>query len=413
VSYFNELSWRGLINQVSDTRLGELMDTERFTLYCGFDPTAPSLHVGNLMPILGLRRAQIHGHKPIALIGGATGIIGDPSGKTAERKLLPLDVIERNLASIRKQLERFIDFREADVVNNADWFRGISFLEFLRDTGKHFTVNMMLAKESVHARLHDRESGISYTEFSYMLIQAYDFLWLFDQCGCRLQIGGSEQWGNITAGIELIRRRRGQEAYALTLPLMLDATGKKFGKTEKGAVWLDSSLTSVYDFYQYFLRSDDRDVATLLRFLTFLDQKTIRELEEQLSTVPEKREAHRVLAREMTTMVHGAEEARKAEEAAAALFAPARKEAVPEGAPQLQVPGLSVAEGLVLVDALAQSGLCKSKSDARREIIGGGIYVNDERVKDFDHKIRPADVRGGVVLLRRGKKNYMVLKVVP
>ncbi len=411
MTYIDDMTWRGLVYNVTDPRLGEIMGAGKLTLYSGFDPTAPSLHVGNLMPILGLRRAQLHGHRPIALVGGATGIIGDPSGKAGERRLQAVEDIERNQVSIAKQLERFLDFSQGLMVNNADWFRGIPYLEFLRDTGKHFTVNMMLAKESVSARIEDRESGISYTEFSYMLIQAYDFMWLLDHYDCRLQIGGSEQWGNITAGLELIRRRRGKDAYGLTLPLLLDASGKKFGKTEQGAVWLDSSRTSVYDFYQYFLRSDDRDVPKLLRFLTFLDQKTIVELDEQLRVAPEKREAHRVLAREMTTMVHGAEETRNAEAAAAALFGQAGAGAVPEGAPTFDVPGASLAKGLPLIDALSQSGLCKSKSDARREIEAGGIYVNDERVPLWDHKIGPGDVRDGIILLRRGKKSYMVLKI--
>ncbi|MFN0168528.1 MAG: tyrosine--tRNA ligase [Bryobacteraceae bacterium] len=411
MTYVDEMTWRGLIYQMSDPRLGEIMSGERLTLYSGFDPTAPSLHVGNLMPILGLRRAQLLGHRPIALVGGATGIIGDPSGKAGERKLQPLEDIERNQALIVKQLERFLDFSHGVMVNNSDWFRGMSYLEFLRDTGKHFTVNMMLAKESVNARIGDPQSGISYTEFSYMLIQAYDFLWLLDHYDCRLQIGGSEQWGNITAGLELIRRRRGKEAYAITLPLLLDSSGKKFGKTEKGAVWLDASRTSVYDFYQYFLRSDDRDVPKLLRFLTFLDQKTITELEEQLRVAPEKREAHRVLAREMTTMVHGAQETRNAEDAAAALFGPPQAGAVPAGAPAFDLTGVALANGYPLVDIVAQSGLCKSKSEARREIEAGGVYVNDQRVQQVDHKIGPDDVHDGAILLRRGKKSYMVLQI--
>jgi tyrosyl-tRNA synthetase len=338
-------------------------------------------------------------------------MIGDPSGKSDERKLLSLDEIDRNAASIRAQLERFIDFGQGTLVNNADWFRGLGYLEFLRDVGKHFTVNMMLAKESVRARLEDREHGISYTEFSYMLIQAYDFLWLFDHHGCRLQIGGSEQWGNITAGIDLVRRLRGKEAYALTLPLMLDASGKKFGKSEKGAVWLDPARTTPYEFFQYFLRADDRDVPKLLRSLTFLDRSTIVELEEGMAKAPEKREAQRVLAREMTKLVHGDAEARKAEEAAAALFGPRRAGAAPPGAPTFDLPADKLGGGRPLVDVLAESGLCKSKSDARREIEGGGVYVNDERVQQVQHALGASDVRDGIILLRRGKKSYMVVRV--
>jgi tyrosyl-tRNA synthetase len=270
----------------------------------------------------------------------------------------------------------------------------------------------MLGKESVRARLEDRESGISYTEFSYMLIQAYDFLWLFDHHGCRLQIGGSEQWGNITAGIELVRRLRGKEAYALTLPLLLDSSGKKFGKSEKGAVWLDPERTSPYEFFQFFLRADDRDVPKLLRFFTFLDRKAIEELEESLQKAPEKREAQRVLAREMTRLVHGDDEARKAEEAAAALFGPRSAGVAPPGAPSFEVTADTLGNGYPLVEALVQSGLCKSKSEARREIESGGIYVNDERVQQIQHVLGPGDIRDGVVLLRRGKKSFMVLKLI-
>src|SRR5262245_61350796 len=294
MSFVEDMQWRGLVQQVSDPRLGEIMSGEKLALYSGFDPTAPSLHVGNLMPIFGLRRAQQHGHKPIALVGGATGMVGDPSGKVGERKLLSHEDIEQNLVGIRKQLERLLDFSSnafsrAEMVNNGDWFKNFGYLEFLRDVGKHFSVNMMMAKESVRARLEDRDSGISYTEFSYMLIQAYDYLHLSDHHNCRLQIGGSEQWGNITAGMDLIRRLRSKETYALTLPLLLDSSGKKFGKSESGAIWLDPERTSPYDFYQYFLRTDDRDVSKILRYLTFLDEKSIRELEEQLRVAPEKR----------------------------------------------------------------------------------------------------------------------------
>jgi tyrosyl-tRNA synthetase len=411
MSFVDELAWRGLVKQVSHEHLAALMREQKLTLYSGFDPTAPSLHVGNLMPILALRRAQLHGHRPVVLVGGATGMIGDPSGKAEERKLLGAEELERNQEGIRRQLARFIDLDQGLMVNNADWFRGLGYLDFLRDVGKHFTVNAMLAKESVRARLEDRDTGISYTEFSYMLIQAYDFLWLHDHHRCTLQIGGSEQWGNITAGIELIRRLRGREAYALTLPLLLDAQGKKFGKSEKGAVYLDPERTSPYDFYQFFLRADDREVPTLLRFLTFLDEPAIRELEVELASAPERREAQRVLARELTTLVHGAAETRRAEEAAAALFGPKREGAVPPGAPTFAVEQGALASGLPLVEALARSGLCKSRNEARREIQGGGVYVNDARVEAVEHALGPADVRDGVVVLRRGKKNFLVLEV--
>lgn len=416
MSFIDDLTWRGLIQQTSDPKLGELMAGEKISLYSGFDPTAPSLHVGNLMPLFGLRRAQQHGHTPVVLVGGATGMIGDPSGKAGERTLKSLEEIDANLQSMRKQTEKLLDFspglsNSATVVNNRDWFQGFGYLEFLRDIGKHFSVNMMMSKESVRARLEDRESGISYTEFSYMLIQAYDYLWLHDHHRCRLQIGGSEQWGNITAGMDLIRRLRAKETYALTLPLLLDSQGKKFGKSEQGAVWLDPERTSTYDFYQYFFRTDDRDVAKILRFLTFLDQKTILELEEQLKVAPEKREAQRVLAREMTNLVHGPEETRKAEEAAAALFAQKASGAAPEGAPSFELSASKLESGCALIDVVADSGLCKSKGEAKREIRGGGLYVNNEPIKAEDHKLTPNDVKEGVILLRRGKKNYLVVKI--
>jgi tyrosyl-tRNA synthetase len=409
MSYVDEMIWRGLVQQVSDERLGAIMAGEKLSLYSGFDPTAASFHVGNLIPLFALRRAALYGHKPILLVGGATGMIGDPSGKADERKLLSVETLEANLAGMRKQAERLVE--GATLVNNGDWFRDFSYLGFLRDIGKHFTVNMMLAKESVRARLEDRESGISYTEFSYMLIQAYDFLHLHDHHACKLQIGGSEQWGNITAGLELIRRLRAKEAYALTLPLLLDSSGKKFGKSEKGAVWLDPERTTPYDFYQYFFRVEDADVGKMLRMLTFLDRATIEEIEVAGRAAPEKREAQRVLARELTTLIHGAEETKKVEEAAAALFGPRVAGAIPPGAPSSDLAASRLAGGFFLVDALVESGLCKSKSEARREMEGGGIYVNDERVQKIEHLLTPGDAREGVILLRRGKKSYHALKI--
>ncbi len=417
MSYLDEMKWRGLIQQVSDERLGEMMSGEKFTLYSGFDPTASSFHVGNLMPLLALRRAAEHGHTPVLLVGGATGMIGDPSGKADERKLLSAEVIETNLAGLRQQAARLVP--GATIVNNGDWFRGLSYLDFLRDVGKHFTVNMMMGKESVRARLEDCESGISYTEFSYMLIQAYDFLHLHDANGCKLQIGGSEQWGNITAGIELIRRKRGKEAYALTLPLILDSSGKKFGKSEKGAVWLDPALTSCFDFYQYFFRVADADVGKMLRFLTLLARQTIEEIEEQVKTAPEKREGQDRLAYEVTKLVHGEEQARWAQRAAAAVYGrPESKEIEGEAnvtffsGPTYDVSTATIAAGYLLVDALAASGLCKSKSEAKREIVGGGIYVNGVRVQTIDHKLSPDDVQLGSIRLSRGKKNRLALKLI-
>jgi tyrosyl-tRNA synthetase len=417
MSFVEELTWRGLVQQSTDPKLAELMRGERFTLYCGFDPTADSLHVGSLVPILTLVRAQRAGHRPIALVGGATGMVGDPSGKAEERKLLDKETLAKNLAGIRSQLERFLQFGpdQAVMVDNYSWFDGYGYLDFLRDVGKHFTVNVMLAKESVRARLEDREQGISYTEFSYMLVQAYDYLCLFDRLGCRLQVGGSDQWGNITAGIELIRRMRQKQVYGLTTPLITTASGEKFGKTEKGAVWLDPARTRPYDFHQFFLRTDDRDVGRFLRYYTFLDQERVAQLEESLRTAPEKREAQRELAREVTTLVHGTEEARKAEEAAAALFAGRESKGsvtLPPGAPTSEEPRAGI-EGLPLVDLLVRTKLSSSKGAARRDIAGGGIYLNDERVDDASRVLGSADVRAGdVLLLRKGKKSYHLVRVV-
>ena len=303
-------------------------------------------------------RAQRAGHKPIALVGGATGMIGDPSFKSEERKLLSREELERNVGALRKQLGRFLDFSPAggaELVDNYEWFEGYRYLEFLRDIGKLFSVNMMMSKESVRARLEDREQGISYTEFSYMLIQAYDFLVLSDRFGCRLQAGGSDQWGNITAGIDLVRRLRGKEVYGLTMPLVVNSSGQKFGKSEKGNVWLDAQKTPPYDFYQFFFRVDDRDVGRFLRYFTFLDEPAIVALEEQVAVAPEKREAQRALAREVTRLVHGDEAVAQAE---------------------TELPSTAMALPRPLVDVLVECGLCKSKSDARRQIEQGGVYVD-------------------------------------
>ena len=405
MSLVEELSWRGLVQQSTEPELAAKVRAEPFTLYVGFDPTADSLHVGSLIPLLALMRAERAGHKPIALVGGATGMIGDPSFKSEERKLLGRDELAHNVAGIRKQLERFLDFSGgARLVDNYEWFAGYGYLDFLRDIGKLFSVNMMLGKESVRARIEDREQGISYTEFSYLLIQAYDFLVLHDRFGCRLQLGGSDQWGNITAGIDLIRRLRGKEVYGLTMPLILTAAGHKFGKTEKGAVWIDPARTSPYEFFQFFLRVDDRDAGRFLRYYTFLDQPTIAALEEQVRVAPEKREAQRVLAREVTALVHGADEASKAEAAARAFFDKGTLD-------PSQLPTTALSGPTPLVDALVSSGLCKSKSEARRAIEQGGVYVADERVSDIAYVLsKPAD--GAGVVLQKGKrdKHYLTFE---
>src|SRR6266511_1092301 len=309
MNILEELEWRGLIADCTDRTELEKKANSPLTLYCGFDPTADSLHVGNLVPLLGLRRFQLLGHHPVAVSGGATGSIGDPSGKTAERQLLTKETIATNIASIKDQLRRFLDFdtktNPARLVDNASWTAKVSFLDFLRDIGKHFSVNQMIAKESVRARMEDREVGISYTEFSYMLLQAFDFYVLARDSDCELQIGGSDQWGNITAGIDLCRKKLGKQVFGLTLPLITNADGTKFGKTEAGAVWLDVRKTSVYKFYQFWIRTDDRDVLRYLKYFTFLSREEIESLEAQHNQKPEARVAHKALAGSVTDLVHG------------------------------------------------------------------------------------------------------------
>ncbi len=415
-SFVEEMSWRGLVHQTSSPELAAKMAEHKLTLYIGFDPTSDSLHVGSLLQILALRRAQQFGHRPIALVGGATGMIGDPSGKSAERNLLSADEVARNCAGIGAQLSRFLDFspslgNSALLCNNADWFANLPLLDFLRDIGKHFSVNAMLMRDSVRSRLEDRASGISYTEFSYMLIQAYDFVWLNEHHDCTLQVGGSDQWGNMVSGADLIRRRSGKEAYALTQPLVTNAQGQKFGKTEKGAVWLDAARTSPFEFYQYFLNIEDAEIGKLLRFFSALPEVDIVALDETVKTHPEKREAQRALAHELTALVHGAEAARQAEEAARSLFGARKAGEIPAGAPRSSLPRAQLS-GLPVIDALVQAGLCKSKGEARRAIEGGGVYLNDERVADIARVLAEGDAPAGHVLLRKGKRDYHVLDVV-
>jgi tyrosyl-tRNA synthetase len=381
MSFVEELTWRGLVQQSTDPELASKMRAEPFTLYIGFDPTADSLHVGSLLPLLTLIRAQRAGHKPIALVGGATGMVGDPSGKAEERKLLSIEELRHNVGALGAQIARLAT--DVQMVDNYDWFNGYGYLEFLRDIGKHFSVNMMLGKESVRARLEDREHGISYTEFSYMLVQAYDFLSLYDRHKCTLQVGGSDQWGNITAGIDLVRRMRAKEVYGLTMPLVTNASGQKFGKSEKGNVWLDAARTPPYDFYQFFFRTEDRDVGRFLRYFTFLDEPTIVALEEKVRSEPEKREAQRTLAREVTRLVHG--------DAAVA-------------AAETELPTTAMALPKPIVDVLVETGLCKSKGDARRQIEQGGVYFDGARIEDVNYALD----RGGLV--QRGKRDKHMIK---
>jgi tyrosyl-tRNA synthetase len=422
---YQDLEYRGIVKQVTDPELANLLSGYKVTLYAGFDPTSDSLHVGNLLPLMTLRRFQLAGHRPIAVVGGATGMIGDPSGKSQERNLLDDEQIAHNLRGISAVIARFLELKGKDaglVVNNADWFKGMDYIRFLRDIGKHFTINHMMAKESVRARLEDREHGISYTEFSYMLLQAYDFYVLNRQNGCQLQIGGSDQWGNITAGIELIRRIRATEekqgkqpgeVFGMTHPLVSKADGTKFGKTEKGAVWLDAKRTSPYQFYQFFVQTADADVVNYLKFFTLLAHDEIAHLEELAKKDPARREAQTKLAREMTRLVHGEKELERAERASEALFGGGIAEldertlldAFSE-APSTRIDKSRLG-ALTLVDLLAETGLSGSKGAARKDIAGGGIYLNNERVSDPATTVAStALIAGGYVVLRKGKKTY-------
>jgi tyrosyl-tRNA synthetase len=419
---YRELEWRGLVTEVSEG-LPELLAREPVTGYIGFDPTAPSLHVGSLLPIMLLARLQRFGHTPIAVVGGGTGMIGDPSGRSQERQLLSSEKVEENLAGIRAQLERFLDFEAktnaAKVINNADWLTGISFLDFLREVGKYFTVNYMLAKESVKRRL-EQEEGISFTEFSYLLLQAYDYLVLHDREGCRLQMGGSDQWGNITAGMDLIRKLRQGSAHGLVSPLVTTSSGVKFGKTEAGAVWLDAGLTSPYELYQFWLNADDRDAVSYLRYFTWLGREEIDELARQQEADPAGRPAQRRLASEVTRAVHGETETGRAERASRVLFG---EEIEGLGSAELlaifhEVPASEVArdrfagDGMPLTELLVEAGLASSKGDARRNLEGGGVYLNNRRVADPRAAVRLDDaIDGELVVLRKGRRRYHLVRL--
>jgi len=418
---YDELAWRGMMSE-STEGLSDLLARESVTAYIGFDPTASSLHVGSLLTVMGLARLQRFGHNPIAIVGGGTGMIGDPSGKSHERKLLSPEQLEENVAGIKRQLEKFLDFdagpNRARIVNNAEWLASFDLLGFLRDTGKYFTVNYMLQKESVSRRL-ESEEGISYTEFSYLLLQARDFLELSDRYSCALQMGGSDQWGNITAGIDLIRRLRGKKAHGLVWPLMTTATGGKFGKTEAGTIWLDPERTSPFQLYQFWLNTEDRDVVSYLKLFTFLDQAAIDELEAATKSEPEKREAQRVLAREVTSLVHGAVEVEKAIRGSEQLFS-RNAFALPveellsslADAPSTSVTMQVIAEERPLVQWLVETKLASSRSEATRLVVGGGIYVNDVAVKDPKRKLTTGDVwEKALVVLGKGRRQKHVLKV--
>lgn len=433
MTLYGELEARGIVKQVTDPLLSERMNQRPLTLYCGFDPTSDSLHVGSLLPLLTLKRFQQAGHKVIAVVGGATGMIGDPSGKSQERTLLSEEQIQKNLYGISSVVSKILETsgkNAAKICNNGEWFKGLTYLEFLRDVGKHFTVNHMVAKESVRARLEDREHGISYTEFSYMLLQAYDFYHLNVHQKCDLQIGGSDQWGNITAGIELIRRmnarqnevlndtQKESEVFGLTHPLVMKADGTKFGKTESGTVWLDPVRTSPYEFYQFFVQTADADVVTYLNYFTFLSLDEIKRLEGTLKSAPEKREAQLALAREMTLLIHGDTELKRAEAATQALFGSSIRELdektllnVMKGAPSTQKKISDL--GVTVLDLLVESGLCNSKGSARKDMTAGGIYLNNERASDPAAVIGYKDlIAKRYVVLRKGKKTYHLVSFV-
>ncbi|WP_069962986.1 tyrosine--tRNA ligase [Lacunisphaera limnophila] len=421
----SELDWRGLYADSTDRdALAKRLAEGPTTLYAGFDPTADSLHVGNLVPLLALRRFQRAGHHPIALAGGATGMVGDPSGKSDERNLQTPDQVAHNIAAIRGQLTKFLDFdaaaNPARLVNNGDWIGPISFLEFLRDTGKYITVNSMVAKDSVRSRMEDRGTGISFTEFSYMLLQGYDFFHLRKTYNCELQVGATDQWGNITVGTELTRKKLGATVWGLVFPLLTKSDGSKYGKTATGTVWLDPKKTSPYRFYQFFVNADDADVVKLLKTLTFLSREEITALETELTANPGARAAQKALAREMTTLVHGPEALAAALKASEILFG-GSLEGVTEAIfndvvgevptkdlekVRLEGPGAAIA------DLIVQSGLEASKGAARKALEAGGIYLNNVRVPDHTRTVTVADLLFGKhLLLRKGKRSYAVLTV--
>jgi tyrosyl-tRNA synthetase len=417
-----ELEWRGMVYDVTDG-LREALAAGRVTGYIGFDPSAASLHVGNLLPVMALARLQRAGHAPIAIVGGGTGLIGDPGGKTQERPLLTPDQVERNVRGIRAQLERFLDFdaapNAARIVNNAEWLVSVDLMSFLRDVGKHFTVNYLLQKESISRRL-EQEEGISYTEFSYLLLQAWDFVQLFDRYNCTLQMGGSDQWGNITAGIDLARKLRGAKVHGLVMPLVMTSAGVKFGKTEAGAVWLDPALTSPFRFYQFWLNTSDRDAVTYLKFFTFLDEAQIAALAAANASQPEKREAQRALAAHVTDLVHGDEQRRRAEQASALLFGGdirrASKEdilTVFEDVPSIEVDrGDFAADGVPAARLIALSGLEPSSSAATRLIKGGGFYINDERVTSEKARVSiDQAIDGELFVLRKGQRDRRLVRI--
>lgn len=419
----DELRWRGLLQDATQGVEEHLSGGSRVG-YIGFDPTARSLHVGSLLVIMGLVHLQRAGHTPIALVGGGTGLIGDPSGKTRERQLLTADVVAENAEGIRAQLEHFLDFgavsNAARMRNNLDWLGKLRLIDFLRDVGKHFSVNQLMAKESVRRRLESEETGLSFTEFSYALLQSYDFLELHRREGCTLQMGGSDQWGNITAGIDLVRRMDGARAYGVVMPLVTNASGAKFGKSEAGNVWLDPALTSPYQFYQFWINTDDADVVRYLRYFTLLERERVDELADAVEREPHRRAAQAALAEDVTRRVHGESGLAEARRATEALFggaldgiSAAEIAEVFADVPSTELPRARLDGGLPLVDLLVETGVASSKGDARRAIEGGGVYVNNRRVEGVDASVSASDAIGGrYLVLRKGKRSYHLVHLV-
>lgn len=427
MNLISELRWRGMIQDIKPGT-EEQLEKEMTTAYIGFDPTADSLHVGNLVPIMLLRHLQRAGHKPLALVGGATGMVGDPSFKAEERKMLDLDTLQHNLNGIKAQLEKYLDFdtskpNYAEMVNNYDWFKHISFLDFIRDVGKHITVNYMMAKDSVKKRI-DGDAGMSFTEFSYQMIQGYDFFHLYQTKNCKMQMGGSDQWGNIVTGTELVRRMGGGEGYAFTCPLIKKKDGTKFGKSESGNIWLDATKTTPYEFYQFWLNADDEDAENYVRIFTFLDETTINTLIAEHRQDPGKRLLQKKLAQEVTTFIHGEQEYAFAIKTSEILFGNASIDTlrslseeqllkVMAGVKQYEVPQAVLAEEKDVVSFLADAGVFPSKGEARKTIQGGGVSLNGEKLAGIDVKINEsALLTGKTILFQKGKKNYMLVRIV-
>jgi len=421
MNVFDEFQWRGLLYD-STEGLRDSFEKEQVTAYIGFDPSAPSLHAGNLLTIMGLVRLQRFGHNPIAVAGGGTGLIGDPSGKTSERPMISKQDVEFNLAGIREQLGRFLDFKSgknpARIVNNADWLTTVPLTDFLRDVGKHFSVNNMIAKETVRRRLE--AEGISYTEFSYLLLQSFDFLKLYENYHCTLQMGGSDQWGNITSGVDLIRKIHGAKAHALVFPLLLTSSGTKFGKTEGGAIWLDAGRTSPYRFYQFWMNTEDKCVIPYLKYFTLLEEPDIKNLEQSMLTSPEKREAQRALAREVTRLVHGQSELDRAEQASRILFGEAIHDLSLQTILDIfsDIPSVNLTrslfegEGTSLVEIAAAAGITASKGEARRLVQAGGVYLNNVRINDLKYNVTLQDtIEGQALILRKGQKEYRLVRI--